>query len=378
MSLFSTINVNFGAPVIMPYKLANAQWRCVYVHTDGNFGYAVCINYFSSDFFIIAARFSDLTLCIYSNRIAGNYGGELFCANFSYCKFLGNGLFLCYNGNGSTYYVQIPSLFVPNGWIVIKPYVFNAVAPCGTGIANAAYYDSRRKLVLQSFIHSFALDTDWYANVYAANNSGLTLLTGGYIGNFPNGVNPLVKSSANSALWNFFGSSANAAPSIGVAYYASTGEISIIPTNGNPCRILAMDNVSYSSLACGVPNSDTFVNAGELFNFSSQNIVGALGQCGLCTPWPATYAALVGPPFHGVVSNINNGVIINGNFSNDAYGVFVTENAVYQLYGQLTTVRLSATPLGSGVKLPPVVNQPLSSSLLNWHRPISTRGLYKT
>lgn len=369
---FSAVTVSFGAPNITPYVIERGQYESLYVHTDGQFGYAVGMDYASDKFYIIVLRFSDLAICIYSNSQTKSFNGIL-DGNDSYCRFVGNGLFNCYNGNSSTYFVQIPSLFIPNGWVTLNPLTFNPVPPCGVGIVHSAYFDSTKKILLQSFIKTYPETTDWYASVYAANNSGFAYITGGFIGNFPNGVNPLLKGAAGG--WTYFGTS-NAAGN--GAFYTSKGDICVLPSPPSPQSLSSVSDISYGGLSCGEPNNQTFLTQSEKFSFK---FTVAEPTCGLCTPWANTYACSdVLTTSYGIVANQNAGVIFRGNFAPDRYGCFLTDNCMYMLYGQSSTVRASAIPYNPNgvITLPPVIQKNVVSSLLNWHRPISTTGKFKT
>ncbi len=131
----------------------------------------------------------DGTSCIY---LSTNYN-----KNFdSQSPLLGNGSavqqisstnFVLNNGNGGIYYFVLPAYFSAGATFVVPEVGFTPSSPCGVGALHGSFYDAVNNLSAYEFVQPFPDASNIYASIYKGAYGGASLLTGGFIGNFPNG-----------------------------------------------------------------------------------------------------------------------------------------------------------------------------------------------
>lgn len=379
-----TIPLVRGATFNFPQFLMINQTEHAYAHFDGKLCYFFVINYNTSYVACLVFNPSTLQGCVYSNIPQGYYFNNINQVG-SFVRLLGNGLFLCNDGNGHTVYFQIPSLFIPDGFVHVNPIAFNALAPCGQGHVAATYYDTVSGILAVIFNNNFASDYDSWVNIYKSNGSSLTPVSGGYLGNFPTTSNSFVQSA-----FDFPTKYAVPGNESGTYSFQSNGltQFSRVRNYPDPYYMGGGNSrIMYSNLQCGVANNG---QSYSYFTDTFQRLASDIPNTDFCnafgTNLPGCVAfdsdlnmAVIGNSSYGYLFTYANtgrrqqGICYVGN------GAFIMIEWVTtppNLENWIVTVLQSQVPFDDPV-LPPNVS-PQASSLLNWHRPISTRGLFKT
>lgn len=127
--------------------------------------------------------------CIYlSTTYAKNFSAvRPQMSNFSAVQQISDTNFVLNNGNGSSFYFVLPSYFGAGETFIVPEVVFNPASPCGVGVLTNSFYDAVNNLSAYEFAQSFPDASNIYASIYKGAYGGASLLTGGFIGNFPNG-----------------------------------------------------------------------------------------------------------------------------------------------------------------------------------------------
>ena len=129
------------------------------------------------------------TSCIY---LSTNYNKNFnsvppAIANFSAVQQISPTNFVLNNGNGGIYYFVLPTYFGPGATFIVPEVSFTPPSPCGVGALQASFYDAINNLSAYEFVQPFPDASNIYASIYKGTYGGASPLTGGFIGNFPNG-----------------------------------------------------------------------------------------------------------------------------------------------------------------------------------------------
>lgn len=305
------------------------------------------------------------------------------CIQFSNNSFL---LTINQNGYNRSAHVIVPDYFIPNGFVNFYPAQFSfPSAPCGAAPIDTvdAFYGENGHVLLE-YIQSFPEAYNLWAATVEVTNTQVNIINAGACGNFPNGVDPIVDDSNTIVGGNKAFTYSNGGysfdnlgdqiyrrigftdlPSIYTAVYngaVTDGALNCAATGRFP---------RYSIIEQYLYDINAAVFNGYYFRTNaSGNAAGSDLQCSAsCTNQPAIQ-------------------LFNGpNFVELATGGPGQYNAVYlkdsnvwigiQNFGTLASINTPRAPLPDVFTPPPVVAQGWTS-LLNWHRPISTRGLFKT
>ena len=95
--------------------------------------------------------------------------------------------FVLNNGHGDIYYFVLPTYFASGARFIVPEVSFTPPSPCGVGALQASFYDAVNNLSAYEFVQPFPDASNIYASIYKGAYGGASLLTGGFIGNFPNG-----------------------------------------------------------------------------------------------------------------------------------------------------------------------------------------------
>lgn len=365
-----------------PYVTAqNLSPTNAYAHWDDALCYFFYCDYFTKK--VLCLVFNPVTNegCFYSNTpntfLASGYN-----QNGSFVRPLGNRLFMCNNGNGTTIYFQIPNYFVNNGYIQIPAQSFVAVSPCGSGAIGNTYYDAISKTLAVIFNQNFGLDYDSWVSIYASSGNSLVKVAGGYLGNFANSSNSFVNSSFDFPIQN-------ATPGNGAGCYAyqSNGLTQFVHVRKFPNPYYfggGTSRIKYGGLQCGVPNNGMSYS---YFTGIFQQLFNAIPSANYyhsCATLLKDCVAFGSDSNIIIIGNAQYGVQINvpGNHGNLNQGACYIGNGNFILLSQIgINLGFQITSVNAPGFIDPVLPpdvSPLSFSLLNWHRPVSTRGLFKT
>lgn len=112
--------------------------------------------------------------------------------------------FILNNGNGGVYYFVLPSYFAPGATYVVPEIAFTPPAPCGVGLLINNFTDNVSGLTAYEFAQAFSDASNIYASLYGPGN---VLITGGFIGNFPNGTDGFNRTALSLPVpsYNYYG-----------------------------------------------------------------------------------------------------------------------------------------------------------------------------
>lgn len=366
----------------MQVLMGNATTNA-YAHFDGELCYFFAIPYNTTR--VTCLVFNPVTLqgCFYSN-LPNNIEIDSMNQAGSFVRYLGKRLFLCNDGNGHTTYFQIPQLFINNGYIQVSSQTFTAQPPCGQGVIGATYYDAATETLAVIFNKNFGTDYDSWVSIYKTNGSSLTFITGGYLGNFPTASDSFAQSTFDFPT-KYANPGCNGAALYGFQSNGMT-QFSQVRNYPNPYYFGGGNSrIAYGGLQCGIANkgqsfsyfSDTFLQpytqlpGGTYSNSFGTNLPG-------CVAFGSNNNNYVlGNAKYGLQFNVTNiGLSYQGMCYIGGGGFVFMEWTISFPKNWVITMLQSQTPFVDPV-LPPNVT-PQTSSLLNWHRPISTRGLFKT
>lgn len=376
----------YGAAKQYPQQSINVPGQNAFCHFDGNLCYAFLLDYRSAAVLCVAIDPIAQKVCFYSNAPQSIFSGVINQGLGPYVRILGPKSFACYNGNGSLVYFRVPNIFNDGAFIQVNSINFTPQPPCGAATLNASYYDAVNATAAFLYEKTYAgNNSDFWVSIYKANNNALTFVSGGYLGNFNSGNNPFVNQS-------FPYPTDNAIAGVSSTHYSyqSNGMIqfsNVLGSDGQYRFGGGQQRIKYNGLQCGVPNggqSYTYFDNAFLFN---QNAFGGYGPYGNNFAHSLSGAIgfnsnqntntyVIGNAQYGVGINTTQGrfgafYVGNGNFvALDTWLITVPNIYAFQVaYGNVPGLVDPVLP-------PNVLSQ--ASSLLNWHRPISTRGLYKT
>lgn len=168
-----------------------------------------------------------------------------------------------FNRAGFTGNFIIPTLYIPNGKIVV-PYSTTAalVSPCGSGTFTRSVFLPNDNFVAYEFSQAFAEAS----NVWVSFYRGTRFAAGGYLGNYPSAVEPFFKYADNLPVgvgpsnMAFKGGAYIYMRGSGVGYANQCFGGSTMTLNGNPFNLI-----------CGGTGDPTvFVNATGSFNTNLQ------------------------------------------------------------------------------------------------------------
>ncbi len=194
----------------------------------------------------------DGTSCIY---LSTNYKKNFnlhppAMGNFSAVQQISSTNFVLNNGNGGIYYFVLPSFFAPGATFIVPEVDFTPPSPCGVGALQASFYDAINNLSAYEFVQPFPDASNIYASIYKGAYSGASLLTGGFIGNFPNGTDGFNRTSLALPPYvsNFSG--------ISDCYYYTRGGIAFqnVGASGLPYQTLGFSGLRINNgatLVCG-------------------------------------------------------------------------------------------------------------------------------
>jgi len=198
--------------------------------------------------------------------------------------------FVLNNGNGGVYYFVLPSYFGAGETFIVPEVVFNPPSPCGVGALVGSFYDAFNNLSAYEFAQSFPDASNIYASIYKGAYGGASLITGGFIGNFPNGSDGFNRTSL--ALPPYVSNVSG----INDSYYYTRGGIAFqnVGASGLPYQTLGFSGLR-------INNGATLVCGG---NGTTQSYVETLGAY---TIYLKNYPLLQsGEPFNLTQQNTHN------------------------------------------------------------------------
>ncbi len=208
--------------------------------------------------------------------------------------------FVLNNGNGGIYYFVLPSFFAPGATFIVPEVDFTPPSPCGVGALHASFYDAINNLSAYEFVQPFPDASNIYASIYKGAYGGASLLTGGFIGNFPNGTDGFNRTSL-------------ALPSY-VANYSGIYDCYYYTRGGIGFQNIGVANLQYAALGFSgirINNGATLVCGG---NGATESYVETLGTY---TVYLNQYPLLQSgtPNFLTNQTTYNNGVVDSPNAS---------------------------------------------------------------
>lgn len=281
----------------------------------------------------------------------------------------------------------LPDYFVNGGWVYLPSKVKTIPQPCGIDAPNVEIMLAYNGLALVEYTDSFPVSHNLWAATGSFINGEFIIQNGGYVGHFPSGIDPIFNNSDLSKILN------------GVAYGTGSKFTSYTPFGLHGKNIQFTDmvghfdaffsaNVIGGNLTCdgkGLPLPTALIKFFRILDRNAAEFLGTEFQnnfdsgCTSASDIPNVYC--IGNTFNElalfdgtnfVTINPTVGLPITGNMG-------LVHNRIVQVTSNTKPSVFISQPLNlPPLAPPPVVNPPLSSSLLNWHRPISTRGLYKT
>lgn len=330
---------------------------------------------------------SDGTFCWYINKApsAVTLGNEYTSA----IQLSDNTFLLGMQGYGQNVFIKVivPSYFVPNGVVQFQPDSFALPgAPCGANVDTTKVWYGPNGKILVEYTQNFAEAFNLWARTALVYANGIETINAGQCGNFPQGSNPLVINTLkfyNPPPQGWL----NAQYSIDNLGNQISRDIEYTDKLGNFLSV-GSSNIKDGSLYCGGIGAFPQYTLSESYVYDSQNPVfngftfkanyqsnlsgGADFPCSAISNLYGATQIFNGPYFVEFFSP-------GSGYTNN--GVYLSKSNVWigtQQVSHITVNTPIAKPPAGILSPPPVVNSAQTSSLLNWHRPISTRGLFKT
>lgn len=284
--------------------------------------------------------------------------------------------------------LTLPSYFVNGGWVYLPPQNKIIPQPCGINAQNITIKLSYNGLALVEYSNGHPLSYDLWAATGTFDSGNFVIGNGGYVGNIDNNSpDPIFE---NSSLNRLYG---------GITYGVGTGCVSYTPFGLHGKDVEFVDlygnfdvffsgRVFAGALTCdgkGRPLPAAAINFFRILDRSAPEFAGTQFQShyqsGCTSASDIQNVYCIGNRYNELaLFDGTNFVAINSTVGLGSTGnMGIIDNRVVQVTSLTKPSILISQPLNlPPLAPPPVVNSPLASSLLNWHRPISTRGLFKT
>lgn len=288
--------------------------------------------------------------------------------------------------DGAILKVTVPGFFVPSGVVQFSTSNFAyPPAPCGAATTNTLFWYASNGHVLIEYVQGFPLAYNLWAMTAQVGTQGVTPINAGMCGNFPNAVNPLVYNSLNfrgvvNPGWqDLLYSTDNLGNQISrdVEYNDLLGHFVSVGSS----------NLTDGTLYCGAIGAFPLYTMEEAYVYDTQNSV--FNGYRFKSNYASLYAGGADFPCSAITNNYSCLEVFNGPYfveftSAMTYtfnGVYLSKRNVWIGVQQSTLIGVNtptAAPPDGLFNPPPIINSPQVSSLLNWHRPISTTGKFKT
>ena len=382
------MNVNYGAGIDVSLggsipKLANAAFTFVLY---GDLFFFVAIDNVGITYRAMLRVKSNGQFCWYADQpTPQNIAWNGTYANVNQYAPILNGDVLTSQTLADIRTMIIPNHFINGGWIYVPSVSKSLPAPCGITPQDSNIVLSANDLALVEYTNAHGPTYDMWAATGNYVNGNFNIVNGGFVGTYPNGVDPIFQNSDLNKINGLF-------------YGVGDGCVSYTPFG------MHGTDVSFKDM---VGNFDAFFNASV--------IQGGLNCVGSGRPLPSASIQFFrildrnAPEFAGTsfrihyqsgwtsaidianifaIGNLYNEVVLfdGTNFVtvNPTVGVGYTGN-MGVVNNTAILVQANTAPmiyLSHPLNLPPMGPPPNVqsnlSSLLNWHRPISTRGLFRT
>lgn len=285
--------------------------------------------------------------------------------------------------------IIIPNHFVANGVVNFSYTLFSLPpSPCGAPFNTVDLFYAKNGDVLIEYIEAFPEAYNLSALTANVNANGIAVDNSGTCGNFSNNESPLVDTSNSIQGFplnqGYGGSNTYSFDIFGNQIYR---DISFTDLHGNFLGVYN-SKLMRGSLNCAGTGKFPFYSATEQYVYDTQNAVfngflfksayssGAAGGTDLaCSCISNSNAAvmLFNGPYFVELATLGGGNHFCGVYLKSGVWVGI------RVDGTTVTINTPLNPLPDGIlNPPPIMQSNMSSSLLNWHRPISTRGLFKT
>lgn len=375
--------VNFTPPIMFLYK------GKLYFYFSQNS---------KTNFWLLCVDTSTNEFCWYSNVTSFNGIASI---DYTTSLFLSNGFVVVSQSPNFPieYKFQIPDLFIPNSFNVIpvQPLIYPG-CPCGgPGVPSKNWFSYSQQLIIREYAQSFPLAYNLWASVFNFGIFGTSIKTQGYLGNFTNGVDPIISNSQLNAIyspitpgyeWEKFFFDTNdfymahaiqytGMPSIYSGFYKMAVNQGLMNCDGNgtppslniqPWAILDQKDVAFFNTFYGYRNTggrqrQAITDRPNVAAFSSYSAIDLFNGSEFVELWQSLYGgtsfmagALIGDKVYSFGSSWN--------------GTGIPHPAT--LIIESSTVPI---PIVNPV---PIVEPLQTNQILNWHRPISTQGKFRT
>lgn len=396
VTMSAGIDVSLGGAI----KASDLRTNCLVINLYGDTGF---IWAYGPNVALLRVK-ANGQFCWYANCNFSAFRNVLISGNINIVNFIGNNSVQVWSYTSATNYrttVPFPTAFVNGGWLNFAA-IPAKTPPCpcsGLGAINQTYYDAKNNLLLSEYIKSYPEDYQLWVSVYNPAQNGYSIVNQGYMGFFDNASNPVLNASGYNKVYG------------GITYSPNTDSTFSYDQNGNfigrhmeftdmigAFCAFGLSSITPGGLDCSgtstnYPRVDLTLNSvlnmnASIFNgYAFQSIPN--GLCAGQTDIPG--AICIYNTIHAI--NLYNGknfvelYNVNGAGGSALYGASFMQGqgcVVCSKYNGATppynVTVFFATPKTAlpDLQPPPVIQSAQATPLLNWHRPISTRGLFRT